>query len=393
MLPARQILPPAWMTDYKTVKVMRALGAYEIPSQALFVGGCVRNTLMEKPVTDIDIATIHQPLAVIERLQKEGIRFVPTGLEHGTLTAIVEDTVFEITTLRRDVDTDGRHAVIAFTEKWSEDAQRRDFTINTLLAAPDGMIFDPTGSGLDDLDKGRVAFVGEPSQRIAEDYLRILRFFRFYAFYGQGKPDNAALEACREHATKIGALSKERVTQEMLKILAAPNLASIIGLMRDNQILPDLLASASLKILGHLCELQQRHDAADIMARLVAVQAMETEKADALILSNIQKDRLKSYADAFGALKTVSRKKLRLLVYRLGNMAALQGYLLRLAHRQDNPDMDMLDIARYWAAPVFPVTGEMLLNIGMAPGPEIGKRLKELEKKWIKSDFQKVPRL
>ena len=211
MVPARQIIPADWMTDYKTVKVMQVLGGYGLPAESMFVGGCVRNMLLARPVKDIDIATIHHPQAVMDKLSANGIRFVPTGLEHGTVTAIVEDATFEITTLRKDVETDGRHAVIAFTEVWGEDAQRRDFTMNTLLATPDGMIYDPLGSGLADLDDRKVRFVGVPDDRVAEDYLRILRFFRFHALYGEGAADEEALSVCKDHADSLTKLSKERV--------------------------------------------------------------------------------------------------------------------------------------------------------------------------------------
>ncbi|PZQ43290.1 MAG: hypothetical protein DI551_12400 [Micavibrio aeruginosavorus] len=229
MLPLKHIDPADWMTDHRSVKIMRVLGGYADEPEALFVGGCVRNLLLGLPVSDLDIATIHPPLQVIEKLKNDGIRFIPTGLEHGTVTAFIDDAKFEITTLRKDIETDGRHAVIAFTDKWEEDAKRRDFTINTLLASPQGMVFDPLERGIDDLEMRLVKFVGNPQERIAEDYLRILRFFRFYAQYGSGAPDKEALGACADNAAKISLLSKERVTQEILKIVSVANCCLLIA--------------------------------------------------------------------------------------------------------------------------------------------------------------------
>lgn len=380
------------MTDYKTAKVMRALGAYEIPTQSLFVGGCVRNTLLGLPVSDIDIATLHPPLTVIAKLEKDGIRYVPTGLEHGTVTALIEDTTFEITTLRKDMDTDGRHAVIAFAESWMEDAQRRDFTINTLLASPDGMIFDPTGAGLSDLDKKRVVFVGEPRQRIAEDYLRILRFFRFYSLYSEGAPDPAALAASMEYAPKIGALSKERVTQELLKIIGTRRASQTLDLMFSHDVLLDMAEDYAESLMARLCDLQVRHEAIDPLPRLLVLGGMKPDAfLEKLSLSNAQKDRLRQMADGTLSLKTITRKKLRALVHRSGNTVALQSYLLRLAERDEFPDLDLLDIVRYWQAPVFPVGGADLIAAGYQPGPALGAMLSKLEEGWIAKDFPEGP--
>lgn len=389
MLPvAKNIVPPFWMADYRSVKVMRALGAYEAEPQALFVGGCVRNSLLEKPVSDIDIATVHQPLAVIEKLKAAGIRYVPTGLDHGTVTAIVEDASFEVTSLRRDIDTDGRYAVIAFTTKWEEDAQRRDFTINTLLAGMDGAIYDPTGLGLEDIEKRRIAFVGEPAQRIAEDYLRILRFFRFYAQYGEGAPDKGALEACAENAAKISSLSRERVTQEFLKMLAVAQPDSVLRLMFSNGVLADVGSAFKQAEMELLCELQGRYDAHDIMARLFTVSDMKPDYfEERFVLSNAQKRQIEVFAQGLEILKSVSKKKMRELVYRVGNAAALQVYFLYLSKKDRLPDIELIEIARYWQPPAFPVKADELIRAGVLQGPALGKKLKELEDKWIAKDF------
>jgi poly(A) polymerase len=227
--------------------------------QVLFVGGCVRNAVLGLPPGDCDLATIHPPFEVTRRLEDVGIKVVPTGIDHGTVTAVVDGKPFEITTLRRDVETDGRHAVVSFTQDWSLDAQRRDFTINTLLADGAGNLYDPTGDGLSDLEAGRVVFVGDPVQRIAEDYLRILRFFRFYAFYGRGRPDAAALAACRAAAGKIADLSRERVTQEILKIIAADGAADILEIMAAQNVMKDFVhPQCKIANLAMLAGLQKR---------------------------------------------------------------------------------------------------------------------------------------
>lgn len=385
---ARHIIPPHWMTDYRSAKVMRVLGGYEAEPQALYVGGCVRNTLLGVPVTDIDIATVHQPLEVIEKLKAAGVRYVPTGLDHGTVTAIVDDGTFEITTLRRDIDTDGRYAVIAFTQKWEEDAQRRDFTMNTLLAGPDGAVYDPTGSGIDDIDKRRVVFVGEAAQRIAEDYLRILRFFRFHAQYGQGDPDKVGLLACKDAADKISSLSRERITQEFFKIIAVSNPAQVLGLMFSHGVLADIGKDFKSTQMDSLCSLQSRYDARDVMARVITIAGMKADYfEERMVLSNAQKKQIESFAQALQILKPVSKKKVRELVYRCGNATALQTYFLHLAQKDQLPDIEIIEIARYWQPPVFSIKAEDLIRAGVSQGPALGKTLKELEEKWIAKDF------
>lgn len=380
----------------QTQVIMKALGGLDETPKALFVGGCVRNALMCKPITDIDIATTHRPDKVMQILLDAGIRAIPTGLEHGTVTALVEEQTFEITTLRRDVETDGRHAVIAFTEDWLQDAQRRDFTINTLLAAPDGRIFDPTGRGLEDIKTQTVLFVGEPVQRIAEDYLRILRFFRFFAQYGNGQPDAESLEACRVHADKVRKLSKERVTQEFLKILSLPSAPTILGLMFDNGIMtgPDIRGSKfNIEALRTLCDTQGRFEVMDTPARLALLCGFdETRWQEWLVLSNAQAKEFQDIGAAVAEAARMNMKRIRALVYGFGNRAATQAYLISLAQEGMNPNLEILDIARYWQAPLFPITGDDLIAKGTPPGKNLGKKLKALEEKWIKSDFKTLPK-
>lgn len=376
------------MSDPRTIRIMEILGGFKTTPEALFVGGCVRNTLMEKPVTDIDIATIHHPLQVIEKLKEAGVRYIPTGLEHGTLTAIHEDASFEITTLRKDIETDGRYAVIAFTTDWAEDAQRRDFTLNTLLASPEGAIFDPTGQGLADLEARRVVFVGDPVLRITEDYLRILRFFRFYAQYGEGSADAAALSASKSLSDKLSVLSKERITQEFLKILSVSKADKILQLMFSNHVLKDMAGAFKPAVMEKLCDMQIRFDAVHLMARVSALSGCQDHCfEDRLVLSNAQKKQIEELAKAVEKLKPLDKRKMREVVYRYGNEIALQGYFLKVAQKGTHIDLEILDIARYWHAPEFPVKAEALIASGIPRGPTLGQKLKELEEKWVSKDF------
>lgn len=393
MKAACKIDPPSWMTDDATIRVMRALGAFNVSPDAMFVGGCVRNVLLGRPVSDIDIATKNYPETVIRKLESTKIKPIPTGIEHGTITAVLDGRSFEITTLRRDVETDGRRAVVSYTDDWYEDAQRRDFTMNTLLANMDGEIFDPAGDGVSDLQARRVRFVGDAAARIAEDHLRILRFFRFHAQYGEGTPDDASLIACRDGANGIDALSRERITQEFLKIMAVAEPVPTLALMFRNGVLEDMGQAFNKDRMAYFCRMQTRHDCVDIIARLFMLAGMKAEPFETrLILSNAQKKMLETLATGMEALKKApSRKILRALIYRIGNAAAAQAYLLNLAQRDAPVDSELLDLARYWQPPVFPVKGEDLIAAGYAPGPEMGAVLAELEEGWIKKDFSDRP--
>ena len=331
----------------------------------------------------------------MQMLLGAGIRAIPTGMEHGTVSAIVDKTTFEITTLRRDVETDGRHAVIAFTDRWDEDADRRDFTINTLLATPDGRVFDPTGRGLSDLADRRIIFVGEAGQRIAEDYLRILRYFRFHGQYGEGAPDEAAMEACRMHADSVAKLSKERIGQEFFKILALPNAADILGLMHKAGVMNGLRAGKyAHEAMEILCKFQSRYEAVNPLSRLNLLTGFHRDYAEGwMVLSNEQKDSLDAIAAAYEALKPVNKKHIRALVYGFGNATVLQAYLIWLAVTGNNPDLEIMDTARYWQPPTFPITGDDLIAAGIPPGKNLGAKLKALEEKWIKSDFKTLPKI
>ena len=230
-------------------RLLKTLGASE--GLTRYVGGAVRDDLLGLPVSDVDLATKLQPSEVIARLEATNIKSIPTGIDHGTVTAVSDGQTVEITSLRRDVSTDGRRATVAFTDDWEEDAARRDFTINALLADPEtGEIFDFFG-GLDDLQTGHIHFIGEPLQRIAEDHLRILRFFRFHARFGSGEPDPAALAACTARANDLMALSRERIADELLKLLGLADPATTLGIMLRQEILKPVLPEIALKLAEH----------------------------------------------------------------------------------------------------------------------------------------------
>src|ERR1700761_5621664 len=234
----------AWMTHPATAAVIAALEAAGGEGCARFVGGCVRNALLRQPVSDVDIATTLTPDVVTKALKDAGLKAVPTGVDHGTVTAVAQGKPFEITTLRGAVETDGRRAVVAFTKDWAEDAQRRDFRLNALYADPAGRLYDPTGGGLGDAHAGRIVFVGEAETRIREDALRILRYFRFLAWYGKGEPDGVALAACQALRDLTANLSAERVSKEFLKLLAAVDPREAVSLMARTGVLTVILPEA-----------------------------------------------------------------------------------------------------------------------------------------------------
>ncbi len=390
MEPHQQIEPPPWMTAPQTGTVMKALNDTGRAPQTLFVGGCVRNALLGKPVADIDLATIHTPPQVMERLQRAGIRHIPTGIDHGTVTALVEGRSFEVTTLRRDVETDGRRAVIAFTADWAEDAGRRDFTMNTLLADEQGHIYDPLGQGLADLRAGRVVFVGDPAARIAEDYLRILRFFRFHAFYGRGAPDPAALRACGESAPHMRRLSRERVTQEMMKILSADDPAPTLALMFSRNIAREFGGDGfDAAYVSEFCRLQRAFDEVDVLARLAVLMDMDAGRIPALMmLSNAQLKFIRTLASLVHEGVDPSARAVRSLVYRHGAPAVKQGLLLSMT-REGDTDLyrALFRIADTFSPPKFPLTGQDVMDLGVKPGAELGQLLAAAEHWWHAQDF------
>lgn len=383
--PVQKIDPPSWMQNPETQKVMRALDGEG--RHALFVGGCVRNQLLNKPVEDIDIATVFNPDQVVVLLRDADIKAIPTGIKHGTITAVVEGKPFEITTLRHDVETDGRHAEVSFTDDWVEDAKRRDFTMNTLLADMEGNIYDPLGQGLADLKARKVIFVGEPAERIAEDYLRILRFFRFHAYYGEGEMDKAALLACQGAADRITSLSRERITSEFLKILGSGDAANVLKIMFSHKVLGDIFESKyDAKSLQVLNDYQVEHDAINIISRLYVVNGYQPKfHENVLRLTHKQKNFLVKLVMATRPDIFMEAKSLKKAIFHHGNELMVQGYLVWLSQDGARVDSALLDILQNWQAPECPITGEQLITEGYVTGPDLGQELERRKEEWLES--------
>lgn len=394
MLPITATLDPTlWKPPAESQRVIEALSEPQSAQASsepdvLFVGGCVRNSILGLEAGDADLATPHKPNEVTRRLEAAGIKVVPTGIDHGTVTAVVNKRPFEITTLRQDIETDGRHAVVAFTTTWEEDAQRRDFTMNTLLADLKGNIYDPTGCGLSDLNEGRVVFVGDPKLRVAEDYLRILRFFRFQALYGKTPPDTAALTACRQAAGKIGTLSRERITQEILKILAVRDPTETLELMRENKVMDDLFhPEFDPNILNMLCGLQNRFGSVSLESRLfVLCNGAESHLPvlDKYLL--LSKDQRRVLESLFAVVTAPLGIKERLYYY--GRHIGGQSILILAAVEDAKVGGAAMDLLRDWPIPVLPITGGDLKALGISPGPQMGKIMRAVEAWWADSDFQ-----
>lgn len=388
--------PQPWMTAPQTVKLMAALG------EARFVGGAVRNALIGKPVSDVDVATPFIPAEIVKRLVAAGIKSVPTGIEHGTVTAVVDGRPYEVTTLRRDVETDGRHAVVAFTTDWAEDARRRDFTMNALFASADGEVLDTVG-GVADLNAGRVRFVGDPVTRIREDYLRILRLFRFHAWYGKGEIDADALRAAAQEKAGIAKLSGERIAKEMLRLLEAEAPVAVVRIMAQKSVLSEVLPGESnLQRLANLVAIDASNAfPPDPLLRLASllpgqestVPAVEFAEAVAgrWKLSTAQRKRLEDLgSDRVNLSANLSAHHVRRLVYRLGK-ARFRDHLLLSWAKDAKAAVQwraLLAIAEAWDVPRFPLSGADALRAGIPEGPEVGRMLAQLEACWIEGDFK-----
>ena len=381
---------------------------------ARFVGGCVRDAVLGRCASDIDIATPLAPDEVMKRLRAAGLKAVPTGIAHGTVTAVAQGQPFEITTLRVDVETDGRHAVVAFTDDWRADALRRDFTMNALSADPDGTVHDYVG-GIDDALAGRVRFVGDPEQRIAEDVLRLLRFFRFLAHYGRFPAEEAALAACVAFAPQISALSGERIRVELFKLLSAPDPCPVWQLMADKGIAARIIGVAgNLRVLQGLVPLEDPADPVRRLAALLVAPGAEPNRArydaheetqadgdsavgrsDALAgrlrLSNAERERLLAMmANRAAVGPDVDCAGMRALVYRCGQIQAEDVLMVTQAARPwpGARFQELLAVARGWQPPTLPIGGEDLLDLGLSPGPEVGEVLRAVEAWWVAGDFR-----
>lgn len=389
---------PPWMTRPETKAVIAALEAKGGPGCARFVGGCVRNTLMGKPVDDIDIATVLTPDQVIEALGEAGLKAVPTGVDHGTVTAVAAKRPFEITTLRRDVSTDGRRAVVAFTHAWEEDAQRRDFRFNALYADGAGRLYDPTGHGVRDAREGKVVFVGEPMTRIREDYLRILRFFRFQAWYGRGEPDAKALAACKALKDLVSGRAAERTQKELLKLLAAEDPRPALRLMAATGVLGAILPLVkSLARLDGLVAIEtEQLFENDVDLRLASLipddVGLARELAERLRLSNALKERVIAAVGTEPRIVSwMSPREARRAVHALGLRTFTDRVKLAWAGTTRPATTSqwraLLALAESWNPPAFPLTGEEIIRAGVPKGPLVGEVMREVEIWWIDQDF------
>ncbi|MEG3155095.1 CCA tRNA nucleotidyltransferase [Sphingomonas sp. RB1R13] len=371
--------PAAWFDRPGIRHLLDTLDATD--GACRFVGGAVRDLALGSDISDLDLSTRFVPTEVIDRLTAAGIKSVPTGLAHGTITAITSGTVVEVTTLRADLATDGRRATVAFTDDWAADASRRDFTINALYADPlTGEVSDPAGQGLADLDARRVRFIGDPLVRIAEDHLRILRFFRFYARFGQGAPDAPALAACTARANDLMALSRERIAYELMNLLGLPDPVSTLAIMIDHGIfrpvLPEITDSAPLAAL--ILAERQANIPADSLRRLAALLPRDpliAEKiASRLKMSLKDRKRLAQAVDPtnFGSPQAHA--------YRLGNTSAVDRLLI------DARPADAASIAT-WELPRLPLGGGALIARGVPQGPLVAKTLQAIEQAWLDAGF------
>ncbi|MBI3516190.1 MAG: CCA tRNA nucleotidyltransferase [Proteobacteria bacterium] len=380
MTPTGAITPPAWMTEPATRRVLDALARAGPPAR--FVGGAVRDAVLGRAVTDIDIATPLPPEAAARALTAAGIKVVPTGIDHGTVTAVMATRHVEITTLRRDVETFGRRARVAYTDDWTEDARRRDFTINALFADADGTLYDPTGDGVADLHAGRVRFIGDPAQRIAEDYLRLLRFFRFHALYGRGAPDARSLAAAAAAAPRLDALSPERIWAELKRLLRAPDPAALVQLMAAHGILPHVLPTpADVEGLARLIQVE-RGAPPDALRRLAALLAARAAVEPTAARLRLSKAEGKTLAAILGALAMIDQPACR-LVRRFGRAAARDA--VRLAEARGLAPTAAAAIARAldaWIETPLPVSGDDVLALGVAPGRAVGLLLEQVTAWW-----------
>lgn len=404
--PGGQIPIQPWMEAPATNAVLDALASGG--KEVRFIGGCVRDAILHRPVADIDLATPEPPERVIELLEAADIKAVPTGIEHGTITAVTKDQSFQITTLRRDVKTDGRHAEVEFTDNWKEDAARRDFTFNTLGATADGMIYDYF-NGIQDLAERRIHFVGRAEERIKEDYLRILRYFRFIAVIGMRIDDKYGYEQCLRYAPEIANLSGERVRDELFKILESEIKYDAMNLMIDGGVtehfLPEAKSTVVLKRLIWLETSAIKFDSVHTdpirrMAALIETDAAGVEAIAArLKMSNVQKKTLlELVSPSWTADPFITDEELRALLYRLGPACIIDLCLLewsrrlidmpRLPREQTDAWLRVIETADQWRKIEFPLRGQDVLDLDIEPGPRVSELLAEVETWWTTGGCQ-----
>jgi poly(A) polymerase len=386
----------AWLAAPRLARLLAVLD--RDGEEARVVGGAVRNALLGVPIAEIDLATTALPEEVIRRVTAAGFKAVPTGIDHGTVTVIVDGHPYEVTTLREDVETFGRHAKVVFGRDWRKDAERRDFTINALSASADGYVYDYVG-GLADIAARCVRFIGDPAKRIAEDYLRILRFFRFHATYGHGTPEAAALHACIVARSGLDQLSRERVRMELMKLLTAEHATPALVVMAEAGLLAAVLGGVPLLAsFENMVKVEAATGlAADPVRRLGALGVFVTEDAERLWqrlrLSNAEHERLASMGDRWWRIDhAISAPQARALLYRLGAKRYIDRVLVAWARAweesaRDPAWRDIASLHQIWTPPAFPLRAADLIARGVAKGPLLGAALAAAEDAWIAADF------
>lgn len=374
-----------WFESAETKAVMAALNSANA-GESRFVGGCVRNTLLGEPIDDIDIATQIHPELVMAAAKAAGLGAEPTGIDHGTVTLIANHIPYEVTTLRQDVTTDGRRATVSFTQNWDDDAQRRDFRVNALYADFEGTIIDPTGGGLDDIVNQRIVFIGDAKERLREDHLRSLRFFRFSARYAK-QIDQVGLDACAEMKEGLRGLSAERVWKELKNLLKSKDPAAEIEAMQKIGVF-DIIAP-ELDRLHQMLEFMQQNSVADPILRILA--GINPDKLDAF------QKRMKTSVDEAKRMKAALNGKIVIREDIAADAIAKAAYAIgksafsdkvQLATLTDAKRIELLAAIDNWTRPVFPIKGDDVKNIGVKQGPQIGQILRNLEQRWIDDNFQ-----
>jgi len=391
----RNFKDAAWLTSGALPRLLAVLDCDG--EEARVVGGAVRNALLGVPILEVDLATTAVPEEVVKRVGAAGFKAVPTGIEHGTITVVIDKHPFEVTTLRKDVETYGRHAKVEFGRDWKADAERRDFTINALSATRDGTVYDYAG-GLDDLGHRRVRFIGDAAKRIEEDYLRILRFFRFHAAYGAGHPDATGLAACIAARNGLDQLSRERVRMELLKLLVAPHATPTLAVMSHAGLLLRVLGGVPyLAGFENMAKVEAAIGATpDAVRRLGALGVVVAEDAERLWqrlrLTNSEHERLASVAEGWRRISPAfGEKAARALLYKLNPQHFIDHALLGWA-RSDAPSSDpewraLATLPQRWTAPEFPVKAADFMKRGVPQGPALGAALASAERAWIAAGF------
>ena len=387
-----------WLKHGEVARLLAALD--RDGEQARVVGGAVRNELLRLPVAEVDVATTAVPDEVIRRVQAAGWKAVPTGIEHGTVTVIIRSHPFEVTTLRKDVETFGRKAKVMFGRDWRADAERRDFTINALSASAGGEVFDYVG-GLADIAARRVRFIGDPSERIAEDYLRILRFFRFHAHFAAGPPDGAGLHACIGARAGLETLSRERVRMELLKLFVAPGAPATISIMSESGLLGPVLGGvpylASFKRMAEIeAALELEADAVRRLGALAVVVNEDAERlSERLRLSNAESERLEALESWWRVAPASDEHAARALLYALGRQSFTDRVLLAWSHREAGADdrawRELAGLPERWTVPVFPLKSSDFTRRGVPAGPALGAAMRAAKEAWIVADFPSAP--